>query len=416
MSNFPYKRILRFHFLQNPSLKSFTTASTTPLQSFTAQYLIKSCGLPLETALSISKRLHLQENNLQKPDSVLTFFKSHGFSETHITKVIAKLPGLLQSRIDNNLKPKMQFFLAMGFSNSTLPELIASNPLILRRSLINHLRPSFYFLKSFLETNENVITAIRRSRWLLTYDLKGILRPNLNLLVNRGVPTSCISKLILSKPRAIMLKVNLFANIVERVEKLGIMPGSPMFVHAIRGMSTMNNSSWESKLAFLKSLGWSEEEIMIIFKREPICMTCSKEKIRRVVDFFVNTLKFDHSMLLTNPKLFMYGLDKRIFPRCAVIQVLHSKKLLTKDKKLIWIFYLPEKRFLENYKLIWIFYLPEKRFLENYKLIWIFYLPEKRFLENYVIRYVDEVPGLMEMYRRGIAVGQFDSKDRKVVL
>ncbi|XP_058107322.1 transcription termination factor MTERF4, chloroplastic-like [Magnolia sinica] len=380
MSHFLYKRLLHFHFLQNPSLKSFTTASTTPLPSFTVQYLINSCRLALETALSISKRLHLEENNLQKPDSVLTFLKSHGFSETHITKLITKRPQLLQSKMDSNLKPKIKFFLKMGFSNSRLPELIISNPLILQRSLINHLKPSFYFLKSFLQTNENVITAIRRSRWLLTFDLKGRLRPNLNLLVHQGVPKSSISKLILNYPRAIMLKASLFVDIMERVKKLGIMPGSPMFVHAIRGMSTMSNSLWESKLTFLKSLGWSEEEILTIFKREPICMTCSEEKIRRMVDFYVNTLRFDLSMLITNPKLLMYGLDKRIFPRYVVIQVLDSKKLLKNDKKLIR----------------------------------IFCLPEKKFLENYVIPYVDEIPGLMKMYNGGIAVDQFNCKGGKV--
>ncbi|XP_077218874.1 uncharacterized protein LOC143853048 isoform X2 [Tasmannia lanceolata] len=337
------KRVFHSHFLQNPSLKSFTTVSTTTPLSFTVGYLINSCGLSLETALSTSQRLHLKERNLQKLDSLITLLESHGFTKTHISKLITKFPIILQSSVENTIMPKIKFLLEIGYSKSNIPELVLSNTNILKKSLNNQLKPSFNLLKSFLHTNDNVMKACKRSKWLLTYDLKQTMAPNVTFLVNEGVPISSISYLIMTQPRTVMQGPTRFIQNVQAVKKLGIPPNSRSFVHTVQVMTSMSKATWDRKLIFFKSLGWSEEHVMRAFKREPHFISCSEGKIEKMMDFFVNTLQLESSVFCMHPKLLMCGLDKRIIPS------------------------------------------------------------EKRFLDKIVIKYVEKVPDLMEVYHGSIA-------------
>ena len=66
----------------------------------------------------------------------------------------------------------------------------------LNAGLDKHIKPSLDFLKEFLETNEKIVTAIKRGSWLLSFDLKGILKPNTFLLIKEGFPRKRISQLI----------------------------------------------------------------------------------------------------------------------------------------------------------------------------------------------------------------------------
>ena len=96
----------------------------------------------------------------------------------------------------DKLKLKVEYLHDNGLVGPVLHELIVSNPNILRRSLDKHIKPSLDFLKEFLETNEKIVTAIKRGSWLLSFDLKGILKPNTFLLIKEGFPRKRISQLI----------------------------------------------------------------------------------------------------------------------------------------------------------------------------------------------------------------------------
>ncbi|KAG6787746.1 hypothetical protein POTOM_003791 [Populus tomentosa] len=50
------------------------TTSSSP-SSFTLQFLVNSCGLPLETALTASKKFHLNEKNIHKTQSFASFLE-----------------------------------------------------------------------------------------------------------------------------------------------------------------------------------------------------------------------------------------------------------------------------------------------------------------------------------------------------
>ncbi|XP_019052635.1 PREDICTED: transcription termination factor MTERF8, chloroplastic-like isoform X2 [Nelumbo nucifera] len=368
------RRTFYFHFLHNPFLKSLTTKIAAPAISldpslpFTVQYLVNTCLLSIESALSASKSIQLDERNTQKHDSVINFLKSHGFSDTHISKLITKRPSLLRCNLEGKFKPKIEYLLGFGFSSSTLADLLISNPNGLK-SLDNVLKPNFEVLLTFLKTKEDVIKTVKRYPWLLSFDLKRNMQPNVAILTSHGVHIAHISKLISSQPMTVLQKVDKMIKIVQTVKKLGFQPSSSLFVHAVRAMSSMKEPTWERKMEVFKSLGWSEEEVMSAFKRAPFVITCSEEKIKRLMDFYTSTMKLDRSTIITNPILLGYGFCTRIWPRYSVLKVLETKKLLEVDRKHIW----------------------------------AFKLTEKNFVETYVTMYLDRVPDLMEVYKDAIA-------------
>lgn len=357
------------YFIQKRFVSTVSN-STLPLASFsTIEFLKNSCGLASESPSSGNRKLQFDEKNSRKHETVLRFLKSYGFENSQIAKLIARRPSILQSRVYNNLKPKFEFLEEIGFVGPLLPKVILSNPAILLRGLDSQLKPSVCFIKKMLDSDEKVTAAIRRSSWLLTFDFKGVMQSNIDVLLGEGVPSRNIAKLIVQQPRTIMQKVDRMVYAVKMVKELGIEPTTPMFVHAVRVIVSMNDSTWKKKINVLKSLGWSEKEIFKAFKRDPLCLACSEEKMRGVADFCLNTAKLNPETVISYPKFFMYGLDKRLRPRYKVLEVLMVKNLIKKNRKIAW----------------------------------LLVQGESTFLKNYVLKHLNTIPDLMEIYRGNAA-------------
>ncbi|KAJ9129242.1 hypothetical protein P3X46_033972 [Hevea brasiliensis] len=356
------KRFLRASAIPFSSNSPLPTATSS--QSFTVQHLVNSCGIPLESALSDSRKRQVDENHLQRAQSVLEVLKAHNFTDTHVARLISKQPQVLHCRVSENLQPKFEYLMKNGFVGELLPELIVSNPIILRRALDTQIKPSFELLRSYLYSNDKIVSAMKRSSWLLTFNLKGTIQPNMDFLKKEGVPPHILENLIKSHPRTLMQKHHRMVYAVNTVKNLGLKSTSGMFIHAVRVMISMSEYTWKKKIELMKSFGWCEEEILSAFVREPLCLACSEEKIKNVMDFYMNTMKLEPHTIIAYPKFLMYAVDKRLRPRYDVLKVLESKEPIE----------------------------------GNRKIGWLFTISEKKFLTNYVNRYADEVPGLLEMY------------------
>lgn len=148
------------------------------------------------------------------------------------------------------------------------------------------------------------------------------------------------------------------------LKNLGIQPEDAVFVHASNVMLCASESTWWKKIEVMKSVGWSEEEILRIFKRQPQILGYSGGKIRSAMDFLMNIMDLERQIILAHPCLLGYSIEERIRPRYNVIKVLKSKELLTKgDKKIVALLNMTEMKFL-----------------------------------NYVTKCADKVPGLLEIY------------------
>ncbi|CAL1354712.1 unnamed protein product [Linum trigynum] len=74
------------HSLCNPKSVSLNAAPSS--SSFVVDYLVKSCGLPMESAIVASRKLQLDAKKNGKPESVLQFLRSHGFTDAHISTLV----------------------------------------------------------------------------------------------------------------------------------------------------------------------------------------------------------------------------------------------------------------------------------------------------------------------------------------
>ncbi|XP_039114646.1 uncharacterized protein LOC120249989 [Dioscorea cayenensis subsp. rotundata] len=290
------------------------------------------------------------------PEPLLALLKSHNFSDSHISILLSKRPSLLRFNVPLVLAPKLRFLLsdAAAVPPDFLPNLIISNPSILTRSLDNHLKPIFHLIRSFIDSADDLLLILRRN-WFLSCSLNRSVAPNIASLLSIGVPRDRIAKLITTSNRSLMLNPDVFRANIAAVRRAGIEPENPMFVYALRALNGMKKSTWDSRLKLFKEMGWSEELVYAAFRRAPLCVLVSDEKIRKSTEFFMKEVGFGPEELSVKPKLLMHAFEKRVLPRFKVFQVLEEKGLFRKvgkekGKKVVANFFTcSEKVFLARY-------------------------------------------------------------------
>ena len=138
------------------SLK-FYTSTTSQSHSFAVSYLINNLGFSPQAALKASKRLRF--NTPQKADSVLAFFKSHGFSDSQISSIVRKQPQILTCDTQRVL-PKFEFLASKGASSSDIVLVVTRNPIFVNSSLEKNIIPTYELMKSFFQSDEKTLYCI----------------------------------------------------------------------------------------------------------------------------------------------------------------------------------------------------------------------------------------------------------------
>ncbi|KAG6683944.1 hypothetical protein I3842_12G038700 [Carya illinoinensis] len=402
------------NFFSTSYLKSFSgLPNSKDPQSLTVSFLQDSCGFSLESAISYSKKLNIE--NLNNPNSALDllrnhglthisnlirirplllsadldntlmpnikvfeslgfsgsslakmlskypavlerdayttveFFRAHGFSDKQITTLTMKLPSLYMYNADKIFKPKLEFFKSLGLSDLEIAEILSAAPSVLETSLEKQIIPCVQELRRILGTDENVLNVIKAYCPVIRANVGHMLQPNIATLLSHGVPQSLVLKLFLNRPSSLLICGNRFSEIASEVMKLGFDPNCLNFVDAIMSMSQNSKTLWEQKVEAFRSFGLSDDQICSAFKRGPLCMTASMKKIKKMMGFFVNKLKMNPSMISKNPNLVRLSLEKRIIPRCSVLQLLMLKGLIKEDTSIVYTLQMSEKKFMEKF-------------------------------------------------------------------
>ncbi|KAJ4976749.1 hypothetical protein NE237_001855 [Protea cynaroides] len=253
----------------NPSLKFISTTTTTTTNStdrhsFTVSYLINSCGLSEQVAVSASKRVHFLTS--EKPDLLISFSRDHGFTNAQISKIIRVYPNLLLFDTDKTLKPKFEFFHSAGVSSPDLAQIIYRDPGTLLRSLEKQIIPSFGFLRGLVETNEDVIKILKRIPRNSMWAIRNYMIPNIAALQNHGVPEPLILMLLMLYPSKLVQRPERFNEIVKEVQEMGFNHLESSFVTAVCVVAGLSKSTWKAKLGIFMRWGWLEDEILSAFK------------------------------------------------------------------------------------------------------------------------------------------------------
>ncbi|KAK1279294.1 hypothetical protein QJS04_geneDACA015105 [Acorus gramineus] len=140
-----------------------------------------------------------------------------------------------------------------------------------------------------------------------------------------------------------------FSESLMIVKELGFDPSSFLFCSALANIVSNDKSKWEEKMELYMSFGWSEDDIVSAFKKQPQIMATSKEKITRMMDFFLNESRWGLSFVSRYPNILLFSLEKTIIPRYSVTRVLMSHGLLKRDVNLHTVCHMKEEKFLEKY-------------------------------------------------------------------
>ncbi|KAJ6759842.1 CGI-12 PROTEIN-RELATED [Salix purpurea] len=345
----PTHKLFSFHLSPSTiTLRFFISTLENPSKlSFAASYLISKLGFSPESALSASK--HLNFKTPEKPDSVIHIFKHYGFSQVQTFKLVKKYPRVLSCNPEKTLLPKLEFFHSKGVSNKDIAHILCTYPHILVRSLEKCITLNFNFLSNLLQSNDKTIAAAKRYSPILYHTADKFLKPCVDILEEYRVPKKHIASLVHRWPRSVMMSPNHLRRIVEEVREMGCDPLKPQFTTAVMVMSLLSESGWERRLGLYKSWGWSEDDVLAAFIKEPWCMMTSDDKIMAVMDFLVNNMDCEPSFIAKKPYLLKPGLKTTFIPRASVVHFLLSERLIEKKPNLVTLFLCSEKKFLEKF-------------------------------------------------------------------
>ncbi|CAM8959389.1 unnamed protein product [Rhodiola kirilowii] len=323
------KPLIRLNaFLSSSAFNSSTSLQPDPKgDAFTQSFLVNSCGVSVDSAKRISNYLLLK--SAEKPSRTLNFFKTNSFTDAQISRIVTQAPNVLLADPIKTLKPKFDYFASLGAPQETVVKIICNCPRILKISVDNKIAPVLDCLKSVGGSNEEVIGLLALSKLMMAP--ARYLERNFAVLEKFGMSSLQIWRFVLLNTRSSVTPPSRFKEMAEKALAMGFDPRKHNFGDAINSFTIVAEDLWEQKVNNFKKLGWSDSEFLMAFKKQPRIMTLSEKKIKRTMDYLVSTMGLNVSVIARCPNVLHYSLEKRIIPRCSVLQVLISKGLIEKN-------------------------------------------------------------------------------------
>ncbi|KAK4722348.1 hypothetical protein R3W88_012581 [Solanum pinnatisectum] len=107
----------------------------------------------------------------------------------------------------------------------------------------------------------------------------------------------------------------------------------------------------DRKIGIFKSFGWSDDDILHMFRKLPYCLSLSEVRIQKALNLFMKELGVKSVYLVSYPTLLMHSLEKRVVPRMQVLKILDEKKLKRRELILYTVVRLTESKFMEYFVL-----------------------------------------------------------------
>ena len=167
------------------------------------------------------------------------------------------------------------------------------------------------------------------------------------MLIENGVSHSNIKRLLREHSRA--FKTRDMLKLVKELRDLGFNHSKTTFGVVLIAKSSTTKTLWNEKVDTFKKWGWSDEDVLQAFRKQPHCMITSIDKINLVMSFWVNQLGWDAMAIAKTPFILCSSLEKRIIPRAAVEQFLLNKGLTDKNASLTYPFVVTDKLFLNMF-------------------------------------------------------------------
>lgn len=327
---------------------STATAAASPDHFAAEDYLIRTCGLTKEQAAKAAKHIaHCKSPS--NANAVISFLTSPALSlsETDVAHLVAKDARILNCNVEKTLRPRINGFHSHGFTVAQIRTFLRRAPSSFRCFNTDE---KLGFWLPFLGSPEKLLYLLKRNFFLVTSDLNGVVKVNIQLLREVGLSDDDVVKLCVTTPRLLTSKADSVRSILKRAEELGVPRNSLMFRQAVASMSCISSETTAAKLKFIcELLGCSDAEVATAVKMAPALLRCSREKLRRASEFLTKVVGVDGKYILSRPTILMYSLERRLAPRHYVMKVLLEKGLMREEPSFYSLVLATEESFQSRY-------------------------------------------------------------------
>ncbi|XP_010418174.1 PREDICTED: uncharacterized protein LOC104703800 [Camelina sativa] len=268
------------------SFSSVATAANASLRdgrkgrNFTVSCLVDSLGLTRKIAESISRRVSFEDKG--NPDSVLSLFRSHGFTNSQISSIVTDYPTLLLLDAEKSLAPKLQFLQSRGASSSEFTEIVSTVPEILGKKAAKTISRYYGFIREIIEADKSS-NYEKLCQSLPVGSRQGNKIRNVLVLRELGVPQRFLFSLLISDAQPVCGKEN-FEESLKKVVEMGFDPTSSKFVQALKVVYRYSDKTIEEKVNVCKRLGFSVGDVWEMFKKCPTFLNNSEKKIVQIFE------------------------------------------------------------------------------------------------------------------------------------
>ncbi|XP_047977409.1 uncharacterized protein LOC125219470 [Salvia hispanica] len=256
----------------------------------------------------------------QKADSVLSFLKENSFTTAQLQKLVMYDPRILGFTIEG-LESKFKVFQDLGLSSEEIAKMISSNERILQSSIAKKIIPNLSMLKGLLGSNDDVARLLKRLSWFVVHDLEKTLMPNVEILKRCSIPMERILHLLYGLPRAFLVKSDIMRRSVDKAIEFGVPRTSVVFIYALCVFHFTGEGMWEVKVQTLRDLGFSDDDVLAMFRKQPSVFRISGNKMKNKIEFLIATGKFSVSSIVACPVALSYNIERRLGPRMQILRL-----------------------------------------------------------------------------------------------
>lgn len=281
-------------------------------------------------------------------DSQQLLLKKYGFTEEGTTNALARCNGLLRSASAKNLEQMLELLEDNGLSPPQIRKVVVYNPVLFTLSAKNNIKPKLEFLNTLMNSKDVAKLVSYNSR-PLHLSLEPRLKSAVLFLQKCGFEGEALARLLTFAPDMLNASEENTLRLFKQVEDFGFSKGSKMFPIALRAISGLRKDVLEQKLQHLYGLGFSEEEVLVLCRRKPKLLSVSMDKMKRNLEFLVNSAAVPLSEIVRYPDLLMYSLESRIIPRYRVMKAVKSMTEVKRMPNFRSVIRMTEKCFLNKF-------------------------------------------------------------------
>ncbi|KAL4586841.1 hypothetical protein LXL04_011486 [Taraxacum kok-saghyz] len=291
----------------------------------------------------------LQHQHQLPPKTCQDLFTQWGCTDHETSQIFERMPSLHKSNLDK-LQSKLKILQDLEFTSSDLVKIISCRPRFLQSKLDTCISERVHYLESIFGSKLTLQKAVLRNPSILTYDLKKVIKPTIELYKSMGITGPDLTLMILSHP-TIITRTSLTPEKLDYIKRTGASKDSKMYKYVVTIIAISRIETIREKMANLEKFGFLEDEVFGLVGASPLVLTLSVDKVQRNMTFVVASMKLHARVLLSHPFLIFNNLETVMKPRMIVAGKIEDLGLVPRieGSMVFTALRMTEKRFLKAF-------------------------------------------------------------------